>query len=740
MARRKKQKEQEDLELSFSSTGLHPDTRRGLLALCAFAFCALIILSFLGLAGTFGLWVSSFLSVLFGMDRLLLILLFLGIGFSLLYPEKFRISVMGTVGVLLFFLSFNALLNLLFQDQTAGGHVGSLLSTSLPHALSYWGSIVMLLFSTLAGILLLFNKPLRHLFVLPSRSRTQAAVSDPFLSTDSESPFDIKLTEDIEEEPTQLDEPIEPEAETEPEEEEQEEEKVLTSKHQRKVTIPPDILDYRSSIAKSGDLERNRQIIGKTFSQFGIDVEMGEESVGPTVTQFTLRPAQGVKLSRIVGLQNDLALALAAHPIRIEAPIPGKSLVGIEIPNKTAATVSLRDIIEAREFTQRKTDLTFALGKDVSGKPWVVPLEKMPHILVAGATGSGKSVCLNSIIISFLYANGPDDLKLILVDPKRVELNAYAGIPHLLVPPIIKAEDTVNALKWTVREMERRLDTLSKFGTRDIASYNSKSEEKMPKIVVIIDELADLMAVSGREVEATITRIAQMSRAVGIHLVLATQRPSVDVITGVIKANIPARIAFAVASQVDSRTILDCSGAEKLLGRGDMLFSSAELSKPKRIQGAYVSEEEVGRVVDFLKKQGAPDYNYSVTEVARSSTVMGDDGEAEDPLFEEAVEAILQAQKASTSFLQRRLRIGYSRAARLIDLLEDQGVIGAGEGAKPREVIVDSWPPEKEAAPAKTQKATPPGLPFAGEGFVAGEESTSTGERKKGVDEEEEDA
>ena len=435
----------------------------------------------------------------------------------------------------------------------------------------------------------------------------------------------------------------------------------------------------------------NKEVIRRTLDKFGIPVEMGEVSVGPTVTQFTLKPGEGVKLSRITGLHNDLALALAAHPIRIEAPIPGKSLVGVEVPNQSVATVGMRELIETREFRERTAALTFILGRDVSGKPWTADLGRMPHMLVAGATGSGKSVCLNVLIMSFLYANGPDDLKLIMVDPKRVELQVYNGVPHLLTPVITKVPETVNALKWALREMDQRYDMLAKFGARDIASYNTRVQDKLPYIVIIIDELADLMATAAQDVEGPIVRLAQMSRAVGIHLVLATQRPSVDVITGLIKANIPARIAFAVASQMDSRTILDQQGAEKLLGRGDMLFSTAELATPKRIQGAFISETEISRVVDFIKSKYEPaDYDLSVTERAQGGGVAFGGGlpeEDSDPLIPEAKEEILRAGKASASLLQRRLKVGYARAARLLDLLEQEGFIGPGDGAKPREIL-----------------------------------------------------
>ena len=460
----------------------------------------------------------------------------------------------------------------------------------------------------------------------------------------------------------------------------QQKETALVSHEHREIAIPLKLLQRSNSKAQSGDIERNKEIIEKTFEEFAIDVEMGKTSVGPTVTQYTLRPSQGVKLSRIVSLQNDLALALAAHPLRMEAPIPGQSLVGIEVPNNKVATVTLRDVMESKEFRNHESALAIPLGKDVSGNTYTIALDKMPHLLVAGATGSGKSVCLNTMIVSWLYRNGPDDLKLILIDPKRVELTSYNGIPHLLVPPITSVDDTVNALKWAVREMERRLDLLSKFGVRNIDGYNAKSEERMPKIVIVIDELADLMTVSGREVEATIVRIAQMARAVGIYLVLATQRPSVDVITGLIKANIPGRIAFAVASQTDSRTILDQSGAEKLLGRGDMLFTSAEVSKPKRLQGAFIPTEEVEAVVSYLRRKGSPNYNMAITEITKSGTVFDDLGD-QDEMLDEAIQVVLESGKASTSFLQRRLRLGYARAARIIDMMEEARVVGPGSGA-----------------------------------------------------------
>jgi DNA segregation ATPase FtsK/SpoIIIE, S-DNA-T family len=465
----------------------------------------------------------------------------------------------------------------------------------------------------------------------------------------------------------------------------------ITIQDRKDWKLPPfDLLDSSDASVDSGNIEANVAIIKKTLNDFGIEVEMGEVNVGPTVTQYTLRPAAGIRLAQIAALQDNLALALAAHSIRMELPIPGKSLVGIEVPNKSTAIVRIRDVMQTPNFVDHKSKLALALGRDVAGQPMIADLAKMPHLLVAGATGTGKSVSINSLFISLLYRNTPQDVKFIVIDPKRVELNLYNGIPHLLTPVITDHDKAVNSLKWAVAEMERRYKLLSEVGKRNITEYNESTELSMPYIVILVDELADLMAVAQADVEAAIVRLAQMARAVGIHLVVATQRPSVDIITGLIKANITSRIAFAVASQIDSRTILDTSGAEKLLGNGDMLYTSAEFNKPKRIQGAYIGEKEVKKVVDFFKAQtGAVIYNEEIIEKPKKALgVPGFEGEGgdDDPLLNEAIEEVRRAGKASASLLQRRLRVGYARAARLLDILEQQGVIGPGEGAKPREV------------------------------------------------------
>lgn len=436
--------------------------------------------------------------------------------------------------------------------------------------------------------------------------------------------------------------------------------------------------------------------IRKKLEQFGINVVMHEVNVGPTVIQFTLKPDESVKLSRIATLKNDMALALAAEKIRIEAPIPGKSLVGIEVPNKARAIVKLREILESKEFKDSKSKLTLPLGRDVAGKPMVGKLEDMPHLLVAGTTGSGKSVAVNSFLVSLLYQNSPRDLKLILIDPKGgVELGHYNGIPHLLTPVIRDAEKAAISLRWIVAEMNRRYGLLSEKRVRNITEYNElEAISKMPKIVVVIDELAELMMVAGKEVEASICRVAQLARAVGIHLIIATQRPSVDVVTGLIKANIPSRIAFAVRSQIDSRTILDGMGAEDILGKGDMLYQPIGMNKPVRVQGVMITTEEVEKVTNRTKLAVEPEYDESITSSQTANQKLSGIPDAnqsvdDDELYAQAFEIVKETRKASASLFQRRLKVGYARAARLVDLLEENGVVGPADGAKPRRILID---------------------------------------------------
>lgn len=458
-----------------------------------------------------------------------------------------------------------------------------------------------------------------------------------------------------------------------------------------------DLLNQKQDKADPGNVEANAEIIRDTLANFNIEVDMEGANIGPRVTQYTLKPPSGVKLSKITALESNIALDLGAHTIRMEAPIPGQKAVGVEVPNVKSATVRISSVMNSPEWQNLSGSLGIVIGKDISGNSIVGALDKMPHILVAGQTGSGKSVMINALLTSLLYRNSPSDLKLILVDPKRVEMAPYEDIPHLLTPVITEPEKCISALKWAVAEMERRYGALAEARKRNIADYNAeKKEEGMPYIVIVIDELADLMMMAARDVEALIVRIAQKARAVGIHLVLATQRPSVDVITGLIKANVPARVAFTTTSQVDSRTIIDSIGAEKLLGMGDMLFSTADMPKPKRVQGALMTPEETEKLTDFLRMQRPPQYDDEVVsqpvQLNGKGGIVADYGanDANDDMWKDAVRAVLDARKASTSLLQRRLRIGYGRAARLIETMEEQGIIGAADGSRPRDVLVTS--------------------------------------------------
>lgn len=442
-------------------------------------------------------------------------------------------------------------------------------------------------------------------------------------------------------------------------------------------------------------IQANAQKLERTFHSFGVKARVTQVHLGPAVTKYEVLPDTGVKVSRIVSLADDIALALAASGIRIEAPIPGKSAVGIEVPNTAVAVVSLREVLEAKENNRPESKLLIALGRDVTGEAMLSELNKMPHVLIAGATGSGKSVCVNGIIISIIMRAKPHEVKMMMIDPKMVELNVYNGIPHLLAPVVTDPRKAAQALKKVVSEMERRYELFSHTGTRNIEGYNShidtwneendEKHPKMPYIVVIVDELADLMMVASNEVEDAITRLAQMARAAGIHLIIATQRPSVDVITGIIKANIPSRIAFSVSSAIDSRTILDSGGAEKLLGRGDMLFLPAGASKPTRVQGAFVSDREVESVVDFVIQQQKAQYQEEMIPTEIEEVNQFDET---DELYDDAVQLVVEMQTASVSLLQRRFRVGYSRAARIVDQMEMRGVVGPPEGSKPRQVLV----------------------------------------------------
>ncbi len=433
---------------------------------------------------------------------------------------------------------------------------------------------------------------------------------------------------------------------------------------------------------------KNASLLEKTLSDFGVEAKVNQVTVGPTITRYEIQPSPGVKVSKIVNLTDDIALSLAAKSIRIEAPIPGKSAIGIEVPNENAQMVTVREVLESDEFKKFDSPLAMALGKDISGKTVIGDIGKMPHLLIAGSTGSGKSVCVNTLISSILYKAKPDEVKLLLIDPKVVELASYNGIPHLLTPVVTDPKKAANALNWAVVEMNRRYKLFAENQVKDITSYNEKCEDKLPKIVIIIDELADLMMASANDVEDYICRLAQMARAAGMHLIVATQRPSVDVITGVIKANIPSRIAFAVSSQTDSRTILDMGGAEKLLGKGDMLFYPLGAAKPVRLQGAFISEGESEKVIDFVKNQIKEDVKYEQGIMETISKPAMTKSSSEDELLDQAIEFVVESGQGSSSMLQRKFKIGFNRAARLIDSMEERGIVGQSEGSKPRKVLM----------------------------------------------------
>jgi S-DNA-T family DNA segregation ATPase FtsK/SpoIIIE len=434
---------------------------------------------------------------------------------------------------------------------------------------------------------------------------------------------------------------------------------------------------------------KNAALLEKTLADFGVEAKINQVTVGPTITRYEIQPSPGVKVSKIVNLTDDIALSLAAKSIRIEAPIPGKSAIGIEVPNEEAQMVTAREILESDEFNNFNSPLAMGLGKDVAGNIIIGDIGKMPHLLIAGSTGSGKSVCVNTLISSILYKANPDEVKLLLIDPKVVELANYNGIPHLLIPVVTDPKKAANALNWAVVEMNRRYKLFAENQVKDVGGYNEKVvDDKLPKIVIIIDELADLMMASANDVEDYICRLAQMARAAGMHLIVATQRPSVDVITGVIKANIPSRIAFAVSSQTDSRTILDTGGAEKLLGKGDMLFYPLRAAKPVRLQGAFISEGESERVIDFVKDQVKDEVQYEEDIIETISKVTTSKTDDEDEFLHEAIELVVDSGQASASMLQRRFKIGFNRAARLIDSMEERGIVGQSEGSKPRKVLI----------------------------------------------------
>lgn len=726
MARKKKNPPTQEIERTSYFHDLEEETVRVLFAIVFFVLATLLALAAFELSGVLGSYIFKGLSYLFGIGYYIMPALLFTLSVSYLFSLRRDLRPLRVIGSIVFFIASLGMIEMMHAGS--GGIAGTYIARPLVALVDVYATVLLLGSLMLISLLVILET---HLLLAPAKlwSRIKEA---------------REQDQSDEDEPVAVTAPLQPPVVAEPEEaqEKDSEDKNATSAGDKvkqflgfgekadgavafvpdrsfNVYTPPPVSLLEKDRGKPGvgDIKANANIIKRTLQNFGITVDMDEISIGPTVTRYALKPAEGVRISKIVSLQSNLELALAASPIRIEAPIPGKSLVGIEVPNTAKTTLGLASLLGADEFVTSPKSLLVALGRNITGTPYYADIAKMPHSLIAGATGAGKSVSVHGIITSLLYRNGPEKLRLILVDPKRVELTSYNGIPHLLTPVITDPKKAILALKWATKEMERRYDVLETEQVRDIHSYHtniltpaltayaerakkadlteedeSRLPEQMPYIVVIIDELADLMSSYPRELEASIVRLAQMSRAVGIHLLLSTQRPSVNVITGLIKANVPTRLALQVASQIDSRTILDSAGAEKLLGAGDTLYLSAEMAKPVRLQAPYISENEVKNIVQFIKKhndyvpEAGIDLSSDHVSGAAFSASIGNDDDNDD-LYEEAKVYVIEAKRASTSYLQRKLRIGYARAARLMDMLEERGVIGPQDGAKPREVI-----------------------------------------------------
>jgi len=768
MGRHKKNfSESEDKEDGNTGWNLAPDVKRGVATVFLFSLALLLALGFFGKAGIAGEYLNKFSGYLIGWGKLFFPIFLVMAGLVLILKKETNFYVWKILGLLVTLLGIAGFLHWLFPSAemleaarkgTGGGFLGYAAAFLAVNFLGKAGGLVFIIAVFLSGFIVVFNFSIINFFERLLKIWRQEKPESEAISENKKSeplPLELNKTE------TSL---LPEKSLKNTEKEENNISKVefvenpndflggkLLTKNSKNLSavkknrnqsaflernlktnsskwnFPPlTLLEKGRSVPEGRDLDKNAEIIEKTLRHFGIEVEKEGIKTGPAVTQYSFRPAVGIKVSRILALQNDLALALAASSIRIEAPIPGRSVIGIEVPNKDAALVRLRNFLENSDFMDRESNLTLAMGKDVSGNYIFDNLEKMPHLMITGATGTGKSVCVNSLIITLLYQNSPEDLKLIMIDPKRVELSSYNGIPHLLCNVIVENNKVINSLKWAVGEMERRYKLLQDMSSINIFSFNEKikngkkkkytdpdtgeikeeSLNKLPYIVIIIDEVADLMGSHGREVEGAIIRLAQMARAVGIHLIVSTQRPSVEIITGLIKANITNRIAFQVASQIDSRTILDVAGAEKLLGKGDMLYLSSVSPKPKRIQGVFIEESETKRVVEFIRNQkfkektDSPESKVDEIQFGKSfdpnffkgdiSEFRGLPDDEEDSLYEAAKEEVIRSGKASASLLQRRLRIGYARAARLLDVLEGKEIIGPADGAKAREVFIKS--------------------------------------------------
>ena len=703
---------------------------RGVAAIFLIAVSGFLVMALLGVGGAFGAAAFATLSWVFGIGYILLPLSLFLLAIATVRSLERRLGWVQGVSMTIFLLSALAMVSVAFP--TRGGALGDIISRPILSAFDTTATVFFLLAFAISSLVVSFDIHIASLIAGLKDTLARRSPADD--AEPAHTPTITGISADDTEETVAAPKTPEPAAE-EPAESAPAPAKEKAPRIQEMsqgddahdgfpiaahlgaaYTPPPlSLLAKNKGKPEVGDVKANMNIIKRTLQNFGIQVEMDEASIGPTVTRYSMKPAEGVRLAKIVALQSNLELALAASPLRIEAPIPGKSLVGIEVPNIARTTLGLGPLLGDEGFAASDKPLMMALGRTITGQAQFADLAKMPHLLVAGTTGSGKSVTIHNFVVSLLYRCGPERLRFIMIDPKRVELTLYNSIPHLLTPVITDAKKAILALKWLAKEMDRRYNILETERVRDIASYHQSVlapalekaakngadpdkplPEAMPYIVLMIDELADIMQTYPRELEGGIVRLAQMSRAVGIHLVLSTQRPSVKVITGLIKANIPSRVALQVASQIDSRTILDGSGAEKLLGAGDMLFLSGEMSKPRRVQAAYISEDELKRVIAHIAKQaeGSLPSEINFEEGAQRSNdpifaSMGDSmgDEEDDELYSDAKKTVIEAGKASTSYLQRKLGVGYARAARLMDLLEDRGVIGPADGAKPRDVI-----------------------------------------------------
>ncbi len=721
---KEKNKDREKADPNLPKQGLlKEEALYGIWSVCFFIIAFFFILAPFGKGGPVGNEVYTFFEKYSGLGYYLLPLIFTLLGISYLTHVEKRFPLSRMLGAILFVVSGLGLLEII--SSKLGGVVGALIGGPLVNMFDSYVASLALVGFLLISCFIIFNTRLK---------RSHFSLIFPVKKVVGETPNNLDVDKSVQKVEAGLEKSkmlsgnektndaqratVLASADKNGKKDSKSSEDMLIGPQSftvmgKKFVPPPlSILEVDKGKPGVGDIKANANIIKRTLQNFGIDVEMDEISIGPSVTRYALKPAEGVKLSRILGLQNNLALALAAHPIRIEAPIPGKSLVGIEIPNSVKTTVGLGTLLASPEFQNSDKPLLAALGKGISGKAHFMDIAQAPHSLIAGATGSGKSVTIGAIITSLLYRNSPENLRFIMIDPKRVELTLYNKIPHLLTPVITDAKKAILSLKWAAKEMDRRYNLLEKCSVRDIASYHktilapqmkdikegNPVPETMPYIVIVIDELADIMQTYPRELESAIVRLAQMSRAVGIHLILSTQRPSVNVITGLIKANIPTRVALQVASQIDSRTILDARGAEELLGAGDMLYLSSKMPSPERLQSAFITETEVKAVVKYLSENydSLPsEINISGEQVTKDAvfdantldTSLDAGDEADDDLYEEAKDLVMKSGKASTSYMQRKLSIGYGRAARLMDILEEKGVIGPSNGSKPREVF-----------------------------------------------------